>query len=234
MRAKRKARGSRHQPEQTRRAILQAAAREFATEGVAGARTEHIARAAGVNKALLYYYFKDKETLYGAVLDWVFSGLTGALHEVLQREMPPRDKLLCCAATYFDYIAGSPFYPRLFLREIMRAGRNGSPHIKRVAERYMQPVFGEMARLIHDGIAAGEFRAVDPMQFVPSMVALVVFYFGGAPVLRAISGSDPLAPERIAARRAAVLDFISAAIFRQGSEAAAGPHTMRARQGVRA
>ena len=51
--------------------------REFSREGVAGARTDAIARAAGVNKALLYYYFKDKETLYGAVLDQVFGGLTG-------------------------------------------------------------------------------------------------------------------------------------------------------------
>ncbi|HLX75931.1 MAG TPA: helix-turn-helix domain-containing protein, partial [Terriglobales bacterium] len=59
--------GSRGRPEQTRAAILKAAMAEFAQEGVAGARTDAIARAARVNKALLYYYFKDKEALYGAV-----------------------------------------------------------------------------------------------------------------------------------------------------------------------
>ncbi len=53
--------------------------REFSREGVAGARTDAIARAAGVNKALLYYYFKDKETLYGAVLDHVFGGLRDSI-----------------------------------------------------------------------------------------------------------------------------------------------------------
>ena len=68
--------GSRGRPEQSRAAILQAAIREFAREGVAGARTDAIARAAKVNKALLYYYFKDKEALYGAVLDQVFGGLS--------------------------------------------------------------------------------------------------------------------------------------------------------------
>ena len=66
--------GSRGRPEESRAAILQAAVREFSREGVAGARTDAIARAAGVNKALLYYYFKDKETLYAAVLDQVFGG----------------------------------------------------------------------------------------------------------------------------------------------------------------
>ncbi len=64
--------------EHSREAILKAAVREFAQEGVAGARTDEIAHAAGVNKALLYYYFKDKETLYGAVLDFTFTGLAGA------------------------------------------------------------------------------------------------------------------------------------------------------------
>ncbi len=59
--------------EHSRRAILEAAMREFAELGVDGARTDSIARSAGVNKALLYYYFHNKESLYGAVLDDVFS-----------------------------------------------------------------------------------------------------------------------------------------------------------------
>jgi TetR/AcrR family transcriptional regulator len=53
--------GTHRQPEQTRAAILDAALREFALEGIEGARTESIAQTAGVNKALLYYYFRDKE-----------------------------------------------------------------------------------------------------------------------------------------------------------------------------
>src|ERR1039458_2789902 len=57
--------GSRGQPEESRAAILRAAALEFAENGIAGARTDAIAREARVNKALLYYYFKDKETLKG-------------------------------------------------------------------------------------------------------------------------------------------------------------------------
>ena len=64
--------GSRGRPEESRAAILKAAVAEFSREGPAGARTDAIARAAKVNKALLYYYFKDKESLHGAVLDQVF------------------------------------------------------------------------------------------------------------------------------------------------------------------
>ena len=86
--------GSRGQPEESRAAILQAAAAEFAAHGVAGARIDAIAREARVNKALLYYYFKDKETLYGAVLDNVFSGLKKAVFRVLDSELPPGEKIM--------------------------------------------------------------------------------------------------------------------------------------------
>src|SRR5215470_7250059 len=85
--------GTRRQPEQSRAAILKAAVREFAREGVAGARTDAIARSAGVNKALLYYYFKDKEALYQAVLDEVFSGVRSAIEKALSPELAPRERL---------------------------------------------------------------------------------------------------------------------------------------------
>src|SRR6185369_3550193 len=80
--------------EHSREAILKAAVREFAQEGVAGARTDEIARAAGVNKALLYYYFKDKEALYGAVVDSIFEGMRDRLVAVLDSDLPPREKIL--------------------------------------------------------------------------------------------------------------------------------------------
>ena len=60
--------GTRGRPEESRAAILQAAIAEFAEHGIAGARTDAIAHVARVNKALLYYYFKDKDALYEAVL----------------------------------------------------------------------------------------------------------------------------------------------------------------------
>src|SRR5437016_12942059 len=105
--------GSRRRPEQTRDAILQAAIQEFACYGIAGARTDAIARAARVNKALLYYYFKDKDTLYSAVLDQVFGGLTESIQVALSTDLPPREKLLAYVGAHFDYIAGHPVYPRI-------------------------------------------------------------------------------------------------------------------------
>ena len=206
--------GSRGQPEESRAAILHAAAHEFAELGIAGARTDAIARQARVNKALLYYYFKDKETLYGAVLDQAFTGMKTKVFHVLDSDLPPRQKIMAYVGAYFDFIASNQIYPKLMQRELMRAREGHSEHIERLVRTYFQPIYRRVSELLHKGIAEGEFRKVDPVHFVPSMVAMIVFYFSSAPVMQRIVRFNPLTPERIAERRAAVLDFISAALFK--------------------
>jgi AcrR family transcriptional regulator len=214
--------GTRGQPEESRAAILKAAAREFAEHGIAGARTDSIAREARVNKALLYYYFKDKETLYGAVLDDAFSGLKEAVFRVLDSSLPPREKILDYAKAYFDFIASNQLYPRLMQREMMRAREGQSHHIDKIIKNYIRPIFTRVSEVMKQGIADGEFRDVNPVHFVPSMVAMIVFYFSSAPMMQKIVGFNPLTPERIAERRAAVLDFISAALFHPKRQATQG------------
>jgi TetR/AcrR family transcriptional regulator len=209
--------GSRGRPEQSRAAILQAAVREFACEGIAGARTDAIARSAKVNKALLYYYFKDKEALYGAVLDQVFGGLVACVGEVLSRDLPPREKILAYAGAHFDYVSTHPLYPRIVQGEMMGAGRGRANHLQHIVRKYFRPLFARVAEVLKNGQATGDFRPVDPLHFVPSMIAVIVFYFTSAPVMRVMTGKDPLSPQLIAARRTAVLDFISAALFQRSN-----------------
>ena len=205
--------GSRGQPEESRAAILRAAANEFAEHGIAGARTDSIAREARVNKALLYYYFEDKETLYGAVLDEAFSGLKNSVFEVLNSDLPAREKILAYAGAYFDFIAANQVYPRLMQREMMRAREGQSSHVDKIVKAYIQPIFLRVSEVLREGIAEGQFRPVNPAHFVQSIVAMIVFYFSSAPTMQKIVGFNPLTPERVAERRASVLDFISAALF---------------------
>lgn len=214
--------GSRGQPEESRAAILQAAAYEFAEHGIAGARTDTIAREARVNKALLYYYFKDKETLYGAVLDDAFAGLKDTVFRVLNSELPPREKILAYAEAYFDFIASNQIYPRLMQREMMRAREGQSSHVDKIIKNYIQPIFLRVSEVLREGIAQGHFRPVNPAHLVQSIVAMIVFYFSSAPMMQKIVGFNPLTPERIAERRASVLDFISAALFLPKSHASQG------------
>ena len=206
-------RGTRRQPDASRDAILQAALGEFAQEGLAGARVDAIAASAGVNKALLYYYFHDKETLYGAVLDRFFVGLTERLMRELDGVAPLGERLLRYTCAQFDCVAESPHHARLFQGEMTNAGRGGSPHLTRIAERYIRPLAMRVTELLQQGVASGEFREVDPIQVAPSIAAINVHYFVVAPVTRVLFGRDPYAPEAIRQRRAAVLNFVAAALF---------------------
>ena len=205
--------GTRGRPEESRAAILKAAVREFAEEGIAGARTEAIAHSAGVNKALLYYYFKDKEALYRAVLDQVFGGVRTAIHNALAQELSPREKLASYVCAHFDYVASNPQYPRIVQAEFLRAGHGDPSRLQRLAKQYFQPVFQDLSALLEQGAQSGDFRRVDPLHFIPSMISVIVFYFNTTPVMKVMAAGDPMSAARLAERRAAVLDFISAALF---------------------
>ncbi len=207
-------RGSRRQPEASRNAILHAALAEFARQGLAGARMDAIADAAGVNKALLYYYFRDKETLYRAILDTFFEPLVARILAVCQRPGSAGERFLAYASAHFDAIAESQYYAHIFMSELMSAGRGGSPLLDHIFERYMRPIGARVLKLVEEGVKSREFRAVDPNQFIPSVIGSIVHYFLTAPVRQKFMPKvDFASPEAIRERRAAVLDFAAAALF---------------------
>ncbi len=202
--------GSRGNPEVSREAILRAAVEEFAKFGIAGARTDHIAAASGLNKALMYYYYGDKEGLYQAVLEYVFSGLAAKLTQVLERDIPSLQKLQLYTATHFDFIAEHPTYPRIFQGEMARSP-GVSPRIRALAQKIIRPLYERLGQTIVEGIRKGELRAdLDPANVIISMGGLVGLYFVSAPVAKAVTGKDPLSPAALRARRAAVVDHITA------------------------
>lgn len=206
-------RGSRRQPEVSRRAILSAALAEFGQQGLAGARMDAIAAAAGVNKALLYYYFRSKDELYRAVLDDFFQRLRLRIGHALDSPVEPGERILLYARAHFDSVAESPNYARLFQGEMMSLGRGGPSHISHIVGDYIRPIAMRVVSVLQEGITAGDFRAVDPAQFAPTMAAIIVHYFVISPFLRTLRTDDPYSPQAIRNRRAAVLDFIAAALF---------------------
>jgi len=119
-------------------------------------------------------------------------------------------------------VAANQVYPKLMQREMMRAREGQSPHIDKLIKNYFQPIYMRVGELLRKGISEGEFRPVDPAHFIPSMISMIVFYFSSAPVMQKIVRFNPLAPERIAERRAAVLDFVSAALFRPEARTSQG------------
>ena len=149
--------GSRGKPDESKATILQAAIREFAREGLAGARIDTISHAAKVNKALLYYYFIDKDTLYGATLDYVFKMRTDRLMKVLREDVPPGEKILRYVGAFYDYLVEFPYHRDMIQREVLVLERKSQ--MKRVILRYVKPTYQELLRWSK--------RALQPESFAP-------------------------------------------------------------------
>ena len=202
---------------QRRAAILDAAERIFAEAGLAGARTEAIAAAAGVNKALLYYYFRSKGGLYRAVLEEHLKDFRRQAMEVLSAEGPARSILLRYISMHFDFISARPYYPRLFQRMLMAGGKS----LEHLVREHFVPLARKFVGLIERGVRAGDFRPVDSGHTAISLVALTVFYFSAAPVVRVVSGRDPFRKENLARRKEEVLKFVRYALFTNPEECVA-------------
>lgn len=194
----------------SRQALLAAAERLFADRGLEGARTEEIAAAARVNKALLHYYFDTKEKLHQAVLENLFQQLVAQLREPLAGTAPPPRAVMALVERYFSFLEEHPNYPRLLQREMMR----DRPYLRQVARRYLQPTFRRAARILRAGIREGTFRPVDVPNTVVSLLGVTAFYFVAAPVVSVVLGWNPYEERRLAARKRAVLDFVRHGLLR--------------------
>jgi TetR/AcrR family transcriptional regulator len=199
----------------TARRIVATAEDIFAERGLAGARMDEIARAAKVNKALLYYYFRSKEELYRFVLEALLSQLSARVGGAGAGTPSASKRLGAMIDNFFDFVQRHPNYPRLIQREIMSRG----PNMGWIVSEYYRPLHGRLVRLIEEGISAGEFRRVDARNAAVTVVSIMVHYFAAAPVLRSVLGHDPLRPREVAKRREAVQDFLEHGLFRTKAEA---------------
>jgi TetR/AcrR family transcriptional regulator len=195
---------------ETRAAILRAAEQVYAEHGLAGARTDAIAAAAGVNKALLYYYFKSKEGLYQAVIGSQLREFGRQTEEVLSDTGPAGPVLLRYMSYHFDFIATHPCYPRIFQRMLMEGDRT----LGRIIREHSIPLSKMLMALLARGMKSGEFRRLDPEHTLVSIAGLTGHYFNIAPAIRAITGQDPFSKTNMARRKAEALNFVRYAVFR--------------------
>ena len=209
---------------ETRQRILDAALREFAAHGLAGARTETIATTAGVNKALLYYYFESKEKLYVAALEMISERVRDNTMAVFLREGSPGEKVLRSALSHFDRILAQQEFQSLMQQEMIRLHKGESGALPILVKRVFEPVMIMFRSMLREGVATGELINTDWQQIQLAALGANVLYFLSAPVWRIVIGSEPLSREALAERRKMLLEFLGQAIFQDrqhGAELAA-------------
>jgi TetR/AcrR family transcriptional regulator len=199
--------------DQTRARILDAAIREFSENGLAGARTEQIAEEAGVNKALLYYYFKSKEDLYSAALDFVFEEVRASSVATLEAEASVGERFLQIVLDNFDRSYSHPSMRSLMQQEMVRLHQGEENRLAPMAENFFRPLWMMMDKLLEEGITAGELVPVDPSQMRYAALGANVFYFLSAPLIRLALGVDPLERSELVRRRKAAIEYLGQTIF---------------------
>src|SRR5208337_4368541 len=160
-----------HNSAATREAILEAAERIFGDEGLEGARTDALAAAAGVNKALLYYYFGSKEGLYRAVLEGYLADFNRHALNVLSAPGSARSLLLRYINLNFDFIGAHRHHGPLFQRMLMADEKNWV----RLAREHGLPRMKALLEVIERGMRTGELRRMDSFHIAISLVSLIAF-----------------------------------------------------------
>lgn len=145
--------------EDPRSRILLAAAELFAEHGFAGASVDEIARRAGVNKAMLYYYVGDKGELFSTVLSESIEALRSLLQQVTEETADPLERVRRMQTEVLRVFRERPALPRMVMREIATGGA-GLPDA--VLARFGQ-VIQVTVGVVEDGKARGAFRDVNPI-----------------------------------------------------------------------
>src|SRR6185312_381707 len=161
----------------TRQKILAAAIREFSAHGLAGARTDAIAEAAKVNKALLYYYFKSENSLYTAALEAVAGKIVQSAFAALDIKASAGELLLRAALNHFDRLLTQHEFQNLMQQEMVRFKQGKSQSIPVLARTVFTPMLERMKNLVKEGVRSGELLPVDWLQVLYSAFGANVFYF---------------------------------------------------------
>lgn len=177
----------------TERRILDAARIVFVRRGTAGARMQEIAEEAGVNQALLHYYFRTKERLAAMVFREAASRLLPAVLGVFGSDAPLEKKVEQFVHLYIDTVRQSPFLPGYVLSEMHHHPERLTAMLDSAGVQPSRIVAAFRERLgeqLRERAEQGVMRPISPEHFLINMMGLVVIPFVARPALRIVFGMD--------------------------------------------
>lgn len=195
----------------TEERILEAAHRVFVRRGTAGARTQEIADEAGVNKALLHYYFRSKERLAEAVFMRSARMLFPRMLRVFASDLPLRTKLENAVKTELELLEAHPFLPGYVLSELQYRPDRIPSLLSAVGvppEQRKMVLFG-LQTSIDTEVAGGRLRPTRPEELLLALMSLLIFPHVAAPMVQAVLGLAPAQREDMLSwRERELVDFL--------------------------
>ena len=174
----------------TKQRILSAATQVFAMKGKAGARMQEIADMAKANKAMIHYYYTNKDSLYEEVLDAALGETFGELARAAAIEASPEEKVRRIIDAYVEFYIHRQDLFQLLLREITGGGQT----LRKIVLRY-KDVFERQpeilpAQVIQQGIDAGVFRPLNAQHTLMSLMGMAIVYALGRSIIDTILGIE--------------------------------------------
>jgi TetR/AcrR family transcriptional regulator len=193
----------------TEQKILAAAKKVFVVKGMAGARMQDIADHAGINKALLHYYFRSKEKLFEVIFKEAAIRLFPKMNAILNADIPLFDKIRRFTHDYIEIVLENPYLPLFVLNEI-----NKRPHaFSKKMFGNNRPSIRKLAEQIEKDIKKGLIRPISPAHLIINMLSMCIFPFLGKPMIQLVMNMDEQQFRNIMEQRKTMIgEFIIASI----------------------
>lgn len=158
--------------------ILEAATNVFVAKGMDGARMQEIADEAGINKALLHYYFRSKEKLFEAIFSGIIQFAFPEISRIVKSELSVVEKIELVINAYIDLLRKHPLIPGFVMKEL---NRDPSGLFKMVLKFGFNPqvIFDQM----QEAMDRGEIVKMNPIHLAANIVSMCVFPFAARHIL---------------------------------------------------
>jgi AcrR family transcriptional regulator len=197
-------------PPAARDLLLDTAGLIMRQEDTVDVSLSELAARSGLNSALVKYYFGNKAGLMKALLERDFAAILKAVDTLLAKDADPETKLRLHMSAVVNTFFNAPYIHRLLMRLI----REEVPaEAQRLADTCLKPLLAAYETLIHDGVAAGVFRPVDPQFFYFTVIGAADRFFSARLVLHYCSDRDVLDEALRDRYRAHLNDFVVAGIL---------------------
>ncbi|TXE20307.1 TetR/AcrR family transcriptional regulator [Psychroserpens burtonensis] len=191
--------------ENTEEQILNAAKNVFQVKGMDGARMQEIADKAGINKAMLHYYYRSKQLLFEAVFKTAFSLLAPQLNTILNDDSSIEDKIRNFTSNYITFISKHPYLPNFIIQELNR----NPDFILKMKNNLGFPNLEKFKKQVKTEVEKGILKPISAEQLFINILALNIFPFVARPLIMAFTNTNDKAYKQlIENRKTEVADFI--------------------------
>lgn len=189
----------------TEKQILEAAKNEFQKKGMDGARMQQIADEAGINKAMLHYYYRNKQLLFEAVFSNAFSLLAPQLNKILNDDSSVEEKVRIFTSNYISFVSTHPYLPNFIIHEINRNPK----FFEKIQQNGAFPTLEKFNKQVADEVEKGILKPIDGEQLFINIISLNIFPFVATPLIKSFLNIDDKAIKKLMEqRKIAVSEFI--------------------------